>query len=71
MRSGGVNLSLDAGAWRNAGIDGYDWSSQAAAHASSTSATAYYMVYRAIELRPSRGPLDRWLGFPLRCLSTV
>ena len=33
--------------------------------------SAYYFEFNVMGAYPSRGPLERWHGFPLRCLSTV
>ena len=68
VRSGNVNLNN--GFLRNAGINGYDWSSMAAAFTSSTSATAYNLNFNASGLNPSNGPNNRWNGFPVRCLAS-
>ena len=69
MRSGFFELPSTAGTLRYAGHAADYWSSRAA-YTSSTSATAYYLEF-ATAVNPSSGPSSRWLGFPLRCLSTV
>ncbi len=69
VRSGNLNLPGVSGAtFRNAGINGYGWSSRAAAYTSSTAATAYNLGFNASDVYPSNGPNNRWNGFPLRCL---
>jgi len=71
VRSGYVDLPNTAGTLRYAGLDGYEWSSRGAAYTSSTSAAAYYLEFNDSTVYPSGGPDARWVGFPLRCLSTV
>ncbi len=71
VRSGGVDPSVTAGTFRYAGQLGYGWSSRAAAYTSSTSATAYNLAFNESTVYPSDGPNHRWVGFSLRCLSTV
>ncbi len=67
VRSGNLNLPGVSGAtFRNAGINGYGWSSRAAAYTSSTAATAYNLGFNASDVYPSNGPNNRWNGFPLR-----
>lgn len=66
VRSGNLNPN-DGKSW-NAGINGYGWSSRAAAYISSTSATAYNLGFNATGVNPSNGSNNRWNGFPLRCL---
>ena len=71
VRSGYVYLPTTAGTFRDAGAYGIYWSSRGAAYTSSTSATAYYLQVEPSAVVPSDGPTNRWVGFPLRCLSTV
>ena len=74
VRSGNVNLPGVSGAtFRNAGINGYGWSSRASSTRANGSAipSAYYLVFGPSDVSPSSGPWERWLGRPLRCLSTV
>ncbi len=68
VRSGYLNPN-DGKSW-NAGIYGYWWSSRAAAYTSSTSATAYHLEFHESTVYPS-GEGRRYVGRPLRCLSTV
>jgi len=71
VRSGG--LAPDAGKSWNPGQDGYDWSSRASSTRYDGAAipSAYYLGFNATGVYPSSGPFNRYLGFPLRCLSTV
>ena len=62
-------VTLRYGSLRGFGFDGYDWSSFSVAFTSATSATAYYLTFRASGVNPSGGPDRRWLGFPIRCLA--
>ena len=74
VRSGYVSLPGVSGAtFRDAGIRGYGWSSRASSTRANGSAipSAYYLEFVASAVGPSNGPYDRWLSFPLRCLSTV
>ena len=74
VRSGYVNLPGVSGAtFRNAGINGYGWSSRASSTRYDGSAipSAYNLEFNASAVDPSNGPNERWLGFSLRCLSTV
>lgn len=66
MRSG--YIQIQDGVLRHAGQNGQGWSSRAAAFTSDTSATAYYLEFRATAVNPSNGPNNRWNGFTLRCL---
>ena len=74
VRSGYVNLPGISGAtFRVAGIRGLYWSSRARSTRWDGSAirSGYYLSFIAPGVVPSSGPDERWLGFPLRCLSTV
>ncbi len=71
VHSGRINLTVSAGTLGYADQYGHWWPSRAAAYTSSTSATAYYLDFRDTAVYPSNGPVNRWNGFPLRCLSTV
>ncbi len=68
VRSGHINPSNSAGTFRSAGYLGYEWSSRTSP---SSSTLAYWFEFNATESRPSWGPLNRYNGLPLRCLSTV
>lgn len=70
VRSGNVNLPGVSGAtFRNAGINGYDWSSRASSTRNDGAAipSAYNLEFNASTVNPSNGPNERWHGFPLRC----
>ena len=73
VRSGHVNLTVSAGTFRYAGQWGYDWSSRGSSTRFDGVATpsAYVFAFSGTGVNPSHGPGDRFLGFPLRCLSTV
>ena len=71
VRSGNVNLPGVSGAtFRNAGINGYGWSSRASSTRYDGSAipSAYNLEFNASAVNPSNGPNERWHSFPLRCL---
>ncbi len=68
VRSGYADLRV--GFLRGAGIDGFDWSSAAAAFSSATPASAYTLRFYASVLSPSNGPYNRWAGSPVRCLAS-
>ena len=63
MRSGYVNVSIPA--LRNAGQNGYDWSSRSY----STTTNAYSLNFNASDVNPSNYN-NRWNGFPLRWFCT-
>ncbi len=66
VRSGGV--TLDTGALRNFGVNGYAWSRIATVYGAGTwDAKAYDLHFHASGVNPS-GNLVRWVGFPVRCL---
>jgi len=71
VRSG--NVSTKGGMLRVAGNSGYEWSSRASsAHASSLDIpSAYHFYFNTTDTHSSSGPWERWVAFPLRCLSTV
>ncbi len=71
VRSGDVDLHTTTVTFRYAGGVGDWWSSRTGTYTSSTSATAYYFQVEPSRVLPSYGPSVRWLGFSLRCLSTV
>ncbi len=66
VRSGWVNLNNST--LRSFGHNENVWSRSAAAYSSATSANAYYLAFNAGTVYPSRGPDNRWYGFPVRCL---
>ncbi len=68
VRSGRLSLAVSAGTLGYAGIYGYEWSSRVSP---SSTTLAYWFEFNATESRPSWGPSNRYLGLPLRCLSTV
>ena len=70
MRSGYVRV-VSAGTARYAGIYGGSWPRDAVVFSNVTSATTYSLRFDSIEVYPSNGPDNRWLGFTLRCLSTA
>ena len=69
VRSGNINMSN--GRLRNAGINGYNWSTMASSKHNSGSAvpSAYDLGFDATGVYPSHGPNFRWIGFSLRCLA--
>ena len=66
VRSGDIFLPNTTGTLRSAGIHGYWWSSRGDA-----ATNAYSLHFNASGVYQSNGPLNRYIGFPLRCLSTV
>lgn len=67
VRSGNVNLPGVSGAtFRNAGINGYDWSSRASSTRNDGAAipSAYNLEFNASTVNPSNGPNERWHGSP-------
>ena len=66
MRSGLIGLDGSSGASRYAGAYGYGWSSH-----TEVITYAYYLKFATGGTSPSDGPYFRWVGNPLRCLSTV
>ena len=72
MRSGWVDLASTAGVLRAAGQGGYWWSSRGADNVwGSAGLGSYYLGFTTNGVSPSYGPTNRYIGFPLRCLSTV
>jgi hypothetical protein len=74
VRSGNVFLPGVSGAtFSLASVHGYNWSSRASStrHDGAAIPSAYRLGFNATDVRTSDGPYERWLGFPLRCLSTV
>ena len=76
MRSGYVNVLVSNGvtSWV-VGVNGYDWSRLAVdwnsvTYTSATPSTANRLVFTATTPDPS-GTTQRFVGFPLRCLSTA
>ncbi len=70
VRSGNVDPTVAAGTFRNAGINGYDWSSRGSSTHANGSAipSAYNLNFNATTAYPSNGPNERYIGLPLRCL---
>ena len=66
VRSGYIHLANTAGTFRYAGNYGFYWSSR-----SAVATNAYYLNFNATGIDPSSGPVSRYIGIPLRCLSTV
>ncbi len=72
VRSGHINLAYTAGVLRAVSGDGRDWSSRGTNVVwGYTDLGGYDFSFNAAESRPSWGPDARYLGQPLRCLSTV
>ena len=72
VRSGYVHLTVSAGNFRNAGKWGFDWSSRGTDSVwGSAGLGGYNFSFSATGVNLSNGPDNRWIGFPLRCLSTV
>ncbi len=73
VRSGYFVLPSTAGTLRNAGRHAGYWSSRGSSTRYDGVATpsAYNLGFNATGVGPSDGPYERWLGFSLRCLSTV
>ena len=71
VRSG--DLSLDNGKFWYAGIDGWLWSSRGTTTRfdGTASLSGYVLLFDADSTNPSGGPHYRYVGIPLRCLSTV
>ena len=66
VRSGWVALYLDS--LKYFGVNGYGWSSISAAYSSATPTNAYVLDFYALNVGPSAGPFDRFVGTPVRCL---
>ncbi len=66
VRSGHVHLVY--GALRCYGESGWGWSRSAVAYGSAASANAYHLYFNPSVVLPSRGPDNRYHGFPVRCL---
>ena len=73
MRSGIVTISSTISTFTNAGIRSYGWSSRGTAtrYDGANIPSSYNLDFNATGVLPSNGPSNRYLGFPLRCLSTV
>ncbi len=74
MRSGYIALPGVSGAtFRFAGQYGYWWSSRGSStrYDGVTTPSAYDLSFNATGVNPSDGPDNRWVGYSLRCLSTV
>ena len=71
VRSG--NLSPHDGKSWHAGQGGlyWSWRGSSTRYDGTAIPSAYYLEFNVTGVYPSRGPLERWHGFPLRCLSTV
>lgn len=63
VRSGVFDVTIAAGTFRNAGINGNWWSSRADA-----ATNAYNLNFNATTVYPSNGPNNRYVGRSLRCL---
>jgi len=75
VRSGGfyLNAGMVGGPHFGAiGNYGHDWSSRASSTTASgvTAPSAYYLGFNIV-VNASNGPYERYIAFPLRCLSTV
>jgi hypothetical protein len=72
VRSGIITPPNTNGTLRYVGFGGWDWSSRGSSTRDdgATFPGSYYFSF-SNSVVPSRGPHDRWYGFPLRCLSTV
>ena len=66
VRSGRININLSGGRFGYAAERGYNWESRM----SSTIDYAVHMEFNATETLPSHDNF-RWLGYSLRCISTV
>ena len=67
VRSGYVSVpGVNNGTFRYAGVNTEDWSSRGVA-----ATTAYNLNFNATGVNPSSGPVNRYSGRSLRCLSTV
>ena len=73
VRSGRLNLTVSAGTLGYAGIYGYEWSSRGSStrYDGVTTPSAYYLDFNATGVHPSGGPTNRFVGFPLRCLTSM
>jgi len=73
VRSGYVNPSNSAGTFRDAGSGGFWWSSRGAStrYDGVTTPSAYRLHFGVTGVSTSNGPHNRYIAFPLRCLSTV
>ncbi len=74
VRSGHVYLPGVSGTgFGRAGLRGYGWSSRASSTRNDGAAipSGYGLVFSNSVVTPSHGPDERYLGLPLRCLSTV
>ena len=66
VRSG--YIALDYGSLRDNGRRGDEWSSVSTTYSSNFRALAYNLLFTDLGIFPSDGPLNRWGGFPVRCL---
>lgn len=68
MRSGYV--AINNGYLWSTGVFGYMWSSVSSSEhrTGANTLSAYYFGITDVNIFPSGGPYDRWLGFPLRGL---
>lgn len=72
VRSGWVDLPTTAGTFWGAGRTAGDWSSRGDNTIwRSAGLGGYYLYFDTTGVNPSYGPTSRYVGFPLRCLSTV
>ena len=67
VRSGNIGTSI--GHLGSAGAYGYGWSSMAMTNVWGVAELgAYYLGFDTADVYSSRGPTNRWYGFPLCCL---
>ena len=59
---------MDYGSLRDNGRRGDEWSSASTTYSSNFRALAYNLLFTDLGIFPSDGPLNRWGGFPVRCL---
>ncbi len=69
MRSGDVSLS--DGFLIRMGLDSYLWSATTINHIWGSPGLGAYRLYFSGSITvSSNGPVDRWAGFPVRCLAS-
>ncbi len=66
VRSG--YIALDYSSLRDNGRRGDEWSSVSTTYSSNFRALAYNLLFTDLGIFSSDGPLNRWGGFPVRCL---
>lgn len=66
-------MTIDVGRLWYAGANGYQWPRTASfkLYDDSVMSSAYYLHFNVTGVDPSSGPLYRWIGVSLRCLTKL